>query len=574
MATMAQHMQKIIKRFKTHPFSIELIKRSQRQRWRQITGLSLAAILIAGCSNPFSDDEPEVKRGTIGFLSGALGVVSVEEPQSALVARDILSSGGSAADAATAIAFTLTATMPSAASLAGGGMCIVRDKRGDIPDVVDFLPRAAQLSNGNTSRPSAIPAMPRGIFLMHSKYGNLKWEQVIAPSENLARFGFQISRAFATDLGKVAGPLMRDKAAAEVFGRQDGQIVGEGDALRQADLAVTLGRIRLRGVGQFYNGPEAQRLVEAMKIAGGNLTVEELRDYRPSFYAPISFPWEKNTVWHFAGPPAAGGAVAAEMMAILMHDKRFEFADAAEREHLLAEAAKIAFANRMKNMQPDGTYGVDASQFVLEDYLDGIQDRIDDDTVIPLTELASTPVNWPETPAAVSFAVMDTFGGAAACTLTLNNIFGTGRMLPGFGFMMAAAPDDRGRTYTPLGPALLTSEYHNHAYMAAAGTGGVTAPTSMINVIARAAAGPLSLRDAMSAPRTHYAGTPDKVFVEADMPKERIEALKEKGHTVALTKSIGSVAAVYCPTGVPNTEGVLCLSASDPRGHGIALGGN
>lgn len=570
---MAQHMQKIKKRFKVHPIFIELPKRSQRHRWRQITALSLAILLTAGCSNPF-DDEPEVRRGTIGFVSGALGVISVQEPQSAIVARDILSAGGTAADAATAIAFALTATMPSAASLAGGGMCIVRDNRGDIPDVVDFLPRAAQVPSGGASRPSAIPAMPRGIFLMHSKYGTLKWEQVVAPSENLARFGFQVSRAFATDLGKVADPLIRDKAAAHVFRRQDGKIVGEGDALRQPDLAAALGRIRLRGVGQFYGGPEAQRLVEAVQLAGGSLTIEELRNYRPAFRAPISFPWEKNTVWHFAGPPAAGGAVAAEMMAILMHDKRFEFADPDEREHLLAEAAKVAFVNRMKNMKPDGTYGTDAAQFVQKDYLDDVEDRIDDDAVIPLNQLTSNPINWPETPAAVSFAVMDTFGGAVACTLTLNNIFGTGKMVPGFGFMLAAAPDDRGRTYTPLGPALLTSEYHKHAYMAAASTGGVTAPTSMINVIARAAAGPLSLREAMKVPRVHYAGTPDKVFVEADMPKERIEALKKKGHTVALTKSIGSVAAVYCPTGVPNNEGMLCLSASDPRGHGIALGGN
>lgn len=567
-------MQKTKKRFKMHPFSIDFHKGKQRQRWRQITALSFAALMVVGCSNPFSDGEPEIRRGTIGFLSGALGVISVEEPQSAIVARDILSAGGSAADAATAIAFTLTATMPSAASLAGGGMCIVRDSRGDIPDVVDFLPRAAQLPPGGVARPSAIPAMPRGIFLMHSKYGKLKWEQVIAPSENLARFGFQISRAFATDLGKVADPLMRDKEAAKVFRRQDGNIVGEGDALRQQDLAVALGRIRLRGVGQFYSGPEAQRLVESVKAAGGSLTIEELRDYRPAFRAPVSFPWEKNTVWHFAGPPAAGGAVAAQMMAILMHDKRFEFADPDLREHLLAEAAKVAFANRMKNMRPDGSYGVDVAQFVLDDYLDDQEDQIDDDAATLLRELTSNPTNWPETPAAVSFAVMDTFGGAAACTLTLNNIFGTGRMVPGFGFMMAAAPDDRGRTYTPLGPALLTSEHHNHAYMASAATGGVTAPTAMINVIARAAAGPLSLRDAMKAPRVHYAGVPDKVFVESDMPKEQIEALKKRGHSVALTKSIGSVSAVYCPTGVPNTEGVLCLSASDPRGHGIALGGN
>jgi len=78
----------------------------------------------------------------------------------------------------------------------------------------------------------------------------------------------------------------------------------------------------------------------------------------------------------------------------------------------------------------------------------------------------------------------------------------------------------------------------------------------------------------MRAPRVHYAGAPDKVFVEGDMPAEQIEALKQRGHNVAVTKSIGSVSAVYCPTGDPNTEGVLCLSASDPRGHGIALGGN
>jgi gamma-glutamyltranspeptidase/glutathione hydrolase len=571
---MAQHMQKIKKRFKMFPFSIQLNKPSQRRGWRQITALSFAAMLVVGCSNPFSDDEPEVKRGTIGFLSGALGVISVEEPQAAIIARDILSSGGSAADAATAITFALTATMPSAASLAGGGICIVRDNRNETPDVVDFLPRAAALPNGGSTRPSAIPALPRGIFLMHSKYGKLKWEQVIAPAENLARFGYQVSRAFAENLDKVADPLMRDKVAAQVFRRQDGTVIAEGDVLRQTDLAVALGRIRLRGVGQFYSGPEAQRLVQSVRAAGGNLTIEELRDYRPSFNAPITLPWEKNTEWHFAGPPAAGGAVAAEMMAILMRDKRFEFADQNEREHLLAEAAKFAFVNRMKHMQRDGTYAIDVTQMVQEDYLDRVEDQIDDDKAIPLSQLITNPVNWPETPSAVSFAVMDIFGGAAACTLTLNNIFGTGRMIPGFGSMMAASPDDRGRTYTPLGPALLTSEYHNHAYMAAAGSGGVAAPTSMINVIARAAAGPLNLRDAMRAPRVHYAGAPDRVFVEGGMSAEQIEALKQKGHDVSVTKSIGSVSAVYCPTGIPNNEGILCLSASDPRGHGIALGGN
>ena len=114
MATMAQHMQKIKKRFKVHPIFIELPKRSQRHRWRQITALSLAILLTAGCSNPF-DDEPEVRRGTIGFVSGALGVISVQEPQSAIVARDILSAGGTAAVAGVAAAAAVHSAAASAA---------------------------------------------------------------------------------------------------------------------------------------------------------------------------------------------------------------------------------------------------------------------------------------------------------------------------------------------------------------------------------------------------------------------------------------------------------------------------
>lgn len=507
-------------------------------------------------------------------MPGAIGAVSVDEPQAALIGRDVLSAGGTAADAATAMAFVLSVTMPSSASLGGGGVCIARDTGKGLPVVVDFLPRAPKTVNPAASRPSAVPGMARGLFLLHSRYGKLKWEQVLIPAENLARFGYPAPRAFISEFNKVADAVLEDSVAATIFRRPDGRPVGEGDTIRQAELAAVIGRLRKNGAGDFYLSAEARAYVEAVNAAGGSLTVEDLRDFRPELRAPISFPWEVRTEWHFAGPPSAGGAVAAEMTATVLNGVRFENSDRADRLHMIAEAAKRAYAHRMQYMQTDGTYTRHPREFVDDDTAEDAQDAIKDGSVTPLTSLVPAPADWPETPSAVSFVAMDIEGGSVACTLTMNNAFGTGRMVPGYGVMMSAVPDTRGRTYTPLGPALLTSEYRNQSIMAIAASGGVTAPTAMVNVLANAAAGPQSLKESMRLPRIHYGGIPDKVFVESDMPQDVVDDLRKRGHDVALTGQLGRVAAVFCRTGIPTTEIPRCESATDPRGFGVAVGGN
>ncbi len=541
---------------------------------RQMTVASLSLFLLAGCSgNPFSE-EPEVPRGTIGYVSGLLGLVSVDEPQAALIGRDILSAGGSAGDAATAIGLALSVTMPSAASLGGGGLCIAREAGQAVPEVIEFLPRAPSSIPSGTVRPTAVPGNPRGLFLVHTRYGRLNWEQVIAPAERLARFGYTVSRAFATELTPVADALFQDSNAAQVFRRPDGKPFSEGDVIIQSELAATLARLRLRGAGEFYLGAGAEALSDAINSAGGSVSKEDLRAYTPRSLEPVSFNWVQSTTWHFAGPPAVGGVVGAEMLALLLDGVRFEKAPQALREHLLAEVAKRAYANRMRNLGPDGSFTADASRFVSDDYVDDTFDAIEDDEATPLSSLIPSPVDWPETPSAVSFIVIDITGGAVACTLTMNNAFGTGRMAEGHGFMLAAAPDTLGRTSTPVGPVLLTSEFYDRVYLAAAASGGVTAPTALVNVLARVAVGPQSLRESIAAPRTHYSGVPDRVFVESEMPADVVEALRRRAHDVALTRSIGRVAVGYCNTGIPNEDGVRCASATDPRGHGLSFGGN
>ena len=74
------------------------------------------ALALCGCaSTPSIDDDPVVPKGMVGHVSGFYGGVTADEPRAVLAGRDVLTAGGSAADAATAMYFMLAVTMPSAA---------------------------------------------------------------------------------------------------------------------------------------------------------------------------------------------------------------------------------------------------------------------------------------------------------------------------------------------------------------------------------------------------------------------------------------------------------------------------
>ena len=65
-------------------------------------------------------------------------------------------------------------------------------------------------ASATATRPSAVPGNVRGFSALHSKYGRLRWAQVVAPAANMARFGVPVSRAFARDLAKVEKALLME----------------------------------------------------------------------------------------------------------------------------------------------------------------------------------------------------------------------------------------------------------------------------------------------------------------------------------------------------------------------------
>ena len=225
--------------------------------WLRAGALLMLSGTVAGCgaissvNNTLFGGSNAPARGQVGYVTGFLGGAVADEPRAAIVARDVLSAGGNAADAAVALAFALSVTLPSRAGLGGGGACLAysaRDKSVSegTPEGVMFTPVAPPGGGAGADRPAAVPMLPRGLYLLHARYGRLPFESLVVPAEQLARFGTPATRALVRDLTLVAGPLLADPNARAVFA-PNGTPLAEGQTLSQPDLASTLTQIRTRG---------------------------------------------------------------------------------------------------------------------------------------------------------------------------------------------------------------------------------------------------------------------------------------------------------------------------------------
>lgn len=452
----------------------------------------MAAWLLAGCAGVV-----RIGGGGPDFLGG----VAAEEPRAALVGREILAAGGSAADAAAAMGFALGVTLPSRASLAGGGVCLAYVPARDEGLAVLFPPRAPPRLDPAADRPAALPGTPRGLFALHARLGRLPFERVIAPAEQLARFGIDTSRALARDLAVVAGPLFADPAARALFARPDGAPLAEGDRLVQPELANVIGLMRSQGVGDLHQGGLARRLAEASAAAGGTLPAEALRAALPDLVPALTSRFGSDTL-HVA---PTDGSVAAAVALVRLAGR----AGAAE-----AEAAALAAAAAVRA-------GADPAAL--------LQGAAPAGGALP-----------PVLGATTALVAVDRDGMAVVCGLTMNNLFGTGRVAPGTGLVLAAAPGV-GQVPPAMPAVLIVANHHIRALRAAAAaSGGAAAPVALAAALQRALGG-MGATDAVAATR------------------------------VGAAERTGRVLLASCPGYLPR-DPRGCGWAADPRGHGLAIG--
>lgn len=537
----------------------------------------LGLVGLTGCSGI-----DRVMESVGGGGGGVIGAVVADEPRAVQIGREVLLAGGNAVDTATAVYFALSVTLPSMASLGGGGVCLVYRPEANRVETLEFFAETPRetVAQGPGARPTAIPGNVRGFFALHERFGEVAWEDILRPAEALARDGTVVSQTLADHLRLTWGFLRADREARRLFGRRDGGPVGKGYPLRQLDLATALAQIRAHGPGEFYTGRLARLLVQDTLNVGGSLSANELRAMRPRWRQAVSValpdprdPEDADERWvvHAPPPPAAAGLVAAQVLAQVALDDRYRRTAPEARPHLVSEAAKRAFADRRRW----GGRADSAAAILSETRARRLMRNYSDSRTTTIDRLDPVPEPVLENLAGTGFVTADLKGNAVACTVTPNNTFGTGRVAARTGIFAAASAEVANGGPVSLGPVMIVDPDDSELILAATGTGGVAGPTALAETLAPLLHEPVPLADAIAAPRVHHSGAPDVLYHERTQSGAEVAGLRRRGHELAVFpgdrgEHPGRVNAVYCPRGLPGGEDT-CEVAADPRGSGLAL---
>ncbi|MDB5305996.1 MAG: ggt [Gemmataceae bacterium] len=506
--------------------------------------------------------EPQT-RVTVEAKNGMVVCVS---PPAADVGVAVLKKGGTAVDAAVAVAVAMAVTWPEAGNIGGGGFMMVGPP-GQEPVCIDYretAPTAARVdlfADGTVKafdhRAAGIPGTVRGLALAHRKFGKLPWKDLVWPAVKLAEDGFVVDGALAGRLNWVLASAATTNAEfRRVFGKREGAEWQAGDVLVQKDLGRTLRAIAEGGPDAFYTADLAKLLEKEMKAGGGLITAADLAAYKANERKPVQTTYRGYDVYG-APPPSSGGVGLAEMLNILENfDLKSRGRWSPEVTHLMIEAMKRAYCDRARYLG-DPDFVAPPGHLISKEYAKKLAVGINlvratrGETLAPDIELGEGGDST------THFSVIDRDGMAVSNTYTLENAFGSRIVVRGAGYILNNEMTDfnpkPGKTTrggqigtTPNlvapGKRMLSSQTPTlvlkggRPVLMTGSPGGRTIINTVACVVVNVIDFEMPVRDAVDAPRLHHQWFPDVVrFEGADRHPGLVAKLKTMGHTATVT---------------------------------------
>lgn len=406
---------------------------------------TIAALLLAAAS-------------CVAFAQAKRHMVVTAHALASQAGLQMLDRGGSAVDAAIAAQLVLGLVEPHASGIGGGAFFMHYDARSRRVSAIDGretapagagpglflnadgkpLAMAAAVVGG---RSVGVPGTPRLLEVMHARHGRLPWATLFGPAIKLAEEGFPVSARLHLLASRDAALASEPATRAYFFG-SDGKALPVGAVIRNPAYAETLRSLAKGGAEVFYTGPIARDLVAAVRghANPGTLSPEDLAGYRVRAVEPVCAPYRAHRLCGMP-PSSSGGVAVLQILGMLAERNVGEHRPGSpEAVHLMAEAGRLAFADRNRYLGDDRFVSVPVAGLLDPAYLANRARLISADRAIPKAEpgspagvkvaYADDPVH--EVAGTTHLAVVDGRGNAVSMTSTIEGFFGSKQMVRGF----------------------------------------------------------------------------------------------------------------------------------------------
>jgi gamma-glutamyltranspeptidase / glutathione hydrolase len=542
------------------------------------------------------------------------GMVASSQPLATLAGLDVLRDGGTAADAAVAVAAALNVVEPFSTGVGGDVFALYWDQTEGKVFALNGSGPAAQSSSIEelkregyekfplfTGHSVSVPGTVAGWSALLSRFGNKSMNEVLAPAIRYALEGYPVSEWIASGWKLMENRLLRDQAEENLPLHQrrvgpsqpsgheflfNGKAPEVGDLVKLPTLGQTLQGIASGGKGFIYKGDFAKQLCEVVQKYGGWLEPSDLSGFSAEWVQPIHADYHGVRLYEC---PPNGQGLAAIMAARIADGFELKAMDCVNRTHTLVECMRLGFTEALQWVADPHFGEIPYDELFSDRYIQELRGWIQPNQTLKHLH-SGVQAMGDDT---VYLSVVD--GQGNACSL-INSLYmggGSGLIVPGSGVFLQNraslfsldpehpnALEGGKRPYHTIIPAMLTKD--GELFGSFGIMGGFMQPQAHLQVVSNMIDYEHNPQQALDMPRFclnvnigEGVGSEDpggEVLLEKGFSFDEMASLRAKGHRISPIS--GHQRAVFGGGQVilRNFETGVLTAGSDPRKDGCAIG--